>query len=98
MSSAINGGCLFAADPEKAFDRQAIFWAPEALSTVLSLQEADASGETGPVGILTGLDADRQAAKGAEGQEPVGSMREVGARNSSLYSFVMVIRVVGNGI
>ena len=51
-----------------------------------------------PVGILTGLDADRQAAKGAEGQEPVGSMREVGARNSSLYSFVMVIRVVGNGI
>lgn len=50
------------------------------------------------MGILTGLDADRLAAKGAEGQEPVGSMREVGARSSSLYSFVMVIRVVGNGI
>lgn len=48
--------------------------------------------------ILTGLDADRLAAKGEEGQEPVGSMREVGARSSSLYSFVMVIRVVGNGI
>jgi len=50
------------------------------------------------VGILTGLDADRLAAKGAKGQEPGGSMREVGARSSCLYSFVMVIRVVGNGI
>ena len=38
--SDINGGCLFAADPEKAFDRQPIFWAPEALSIVLSLREA----------------------------------------------------------
>lgn len=35
--SEINGGCLFAANPEQAFDRQSIFWAPEALSTVLSL-------------------------------------------------------------
>src|ERR1700730_6051178 len=35
-----NGGFLFAADPEKAFDKQPIFWAPEALSTVLSLREA----------------------------------------------------------
>ena len=26
-----NGGCLFGADPQKAFDRQPIFWAPEAL-------------------------------------------------------------------
>jgi hypothetical protein len=30
-----NGGCLFAADPQKTFDGQTIFWAPEALSTVL---------------------------------------------------------------
>jgi hypothetical protein len=33
-----NGGCLFAADPQKTFDRQAIFWAPEALSTVLPVR------------------------------------------------------------
>lgn len=52
----------------------------------------------GPVGTLGGLDADRLAAKGAEGKGTVGSTREVAARSSSLHSFVMVIRVVGNGI
>ena len=40
--SETNGGCLFAADPEHAFNRQSIFWAPEALSTVLSLREGAA--------------------------------------------------------
>src|SRR6478735_257920 len=38
-SSEKNGNCLFAADPEQAFDQQSIFWAPEALSTVLSRSE-----------------------------------------------------------
>ena len=33
-----NGGCLFAADPQKTFDGQTIFWAPEALSTVLPVR------------------------------------------------------------
>ena len=50
------------------------------------------------MGILTGLDAGRQAVKGAEGKEPVGSMREVGARKSFRYSSVMVRTVVGIGI
>ena len=36
--------------------------------------------------------------EGRGGTEPVGSTHEVAARSSSLYSFVMVIRVVGNGI
>jgi hypothetical protein len=45
--SGTNGGCLFAADPDQAFDRQSIFWAPEALSTVLSLREGVAPGDSG---------------------------------------------------
>src|SRR5262249_24217939 len=45
--SEINGGCLFAADPEQAFDRQSIFWAPEALSTVLSLRQFGAASDAG---------------------------------------------------
>ena len=40
-----NGGCLFAADPQKAFDRQTIFWAPEALSTVLPVRRVVASSD-----------------------------------------------------
>jgi hypothetical protein len=35
--SATYGGCLFAADPQKTFDKQAIFWSPEALPSVLPL-------------------------------------------------------------
>ena len=46
-SSEKNGGSLFAADPEKAFDRQAIFWSPEVLSTVLSLRQAAAPNDIG---------------------------------------------------
>ena len=42
-----NGGCLFAADPEQAFDRQSIFWAPEALSTVLSLRQFGVASDAG---------------------------------------------------
>jgi hypothetical protein len=45
-NSAKNGGSLFAADPEHAFDRQSIFWAPEALSTVLSLREGAAPSDS----------------------------------------------------
>ena len=45
--SDINGGCLFAANPEQAFDRQSIFWAPEALSTVLSLRQFGAASDAG---------------------------------------------------
>lgn len=45
--SDINGGCLFAANPEQAFDRQSIFWAPEALSTVLSLRQFGAASDGG---------------------------------------------------
>jgi Uncharacterized conserved protein (DUF2285) len=46
-NSAKNGGSLFAADPEQAFDRQSIFWAPEALSTVLSLRESVRASDEG---------------------------------------------------
>ena len=38
MISGNNGGCLFAADPQKPFDQQSIFWSPETLSTVLRLR------------------------------------------------------------
>lgn len=47
IHSEINGGCLFAADPEQAFDRQSIFWAPEALPTVLSLRQSGAASDGG---------------------------------------------------
>jgi len=46
-NSEKNGGSLFAADPEQAFDRQSIFWAPEALSTVLSLRQFGAVSGAG---------------------------------------------------
>ena len=46
-NSEKNGGSLFAADPEQAFDRQSIFWAPEALSTVLSLRESVRASDDG---------------------------------------------------
>ena len=46
-NSEKNGGSLFAADPEQAFDRQSIFWAPEALSTVLSLRESVRASDNG---------------------------------------------------
>jgi len=45
--SGTNGGCLFAADPQKAFDRQPIFWAPEALPSVLSLRANSPSRDIG---------------------------------------------------
>ena len=45
-NSEKNGGSLFVADPEQPFDRQSIFWAPEALSTVLSLRQSGAAGDT----------------------------------------------------
>src|SRR5258708_17750948 len=45
--SGTNGGCLFAADPQKAFDRQPIFWAPEALPSVLSLRQIAPSRDIG---------------------------------------------------
>src|SRR5215471_9655362 len=54
--SDINGGSLFAADPDQAFDRQSIFWAPEALSTVLSLRQTGAPGDAGRLALdWTGL-------------------------------------------
>ncbi|WP_375779145.1 DUF2285 domain-containing protein [Bradyrhizobium sp. ma5] len=40
MTSDGSGGFRFAADPQTAFDKQAIFWAPEALSTVLLVRPA----------------------------------------------------------
>ncbi|WP_139481410.1 DUF2285 domain-containing protein [Bradyrhizobium ivorense] len=40
MTSDGSGGFRFAADPQTSFDKQAIFWAPEALSTVLPVHPA----------------------------------------------------------
>ncbi|MEK9281150.1 DUF2285 domain-containing protein [Bradyrhizobium sp. ISRA442] len=40
-SSDGSGGSRFPADPQKTFDKQAVFWAPEVLSTVLSVRAAD---------------------------------------------------------
>ncbi|WP_225129968.1 MULTISPECIES: DUF2285 domain-containing protein [unclassified Bradyrhizobium] len=39
-SSDASGGSRFPADPQKTFDKQAVFWAPEVLSTVLSVRAA----------------------------------------------------------
>ena len=61
-----NGGCLFAADPEQAFDRQSIFWAPEALSTVLSLRQFGAASDAGQYAL--DLDQACLAANFAMGQ------------------------------
>jgi Uncharacterized conserved protein (DUF2285) len=50
-NSEKNGGSLFAADPEQAFDQQSILWAPEALSTVLSLRQFGAASDVGQYAI-----------------------------------------------
>jgi hypothetical protein len=62
-----NGGCLFAADPQKAFDRQPIFWAPEALPTVLSLREVSSPVEVGPYYIDLTWVADGEFRRGPDG-------------------------------
>ncbi|MFK4529154.1 hypothetical protein ABIF90_007135 [Bradyrhizobium japonicum] len=36
-----SGGFRFPADPQKTFDKQAVFWAPEVLSTVLPMRAAN---------------------------------------------------------
>jgi len=36
-----SGGSRFPADPQKTFDKQAVFWAPEVLSTVLPMRAAN---------------------------------------------------------
>jgi hypothetical protein len=40
-SSGGSGGSRFPADPQKTFDKQAVFWAPEVLSTVLPVRAAN---------------------------------------------------------
>ncbi|MFK4719433.1 hypothetical protein ABIE89_000533 [Bradyrhizobium niftali] len=40
-SSDASGDSRFPADPQKTFDKQAVFWAPEVLPTVLSVRAAD---------------------------------------------------------
>ncbi|WP_179880111.1 transcriptional regulator domain-containing protein [Bradyrhizobium ottawaense] len=37
-SSGASGGSRFPADPQKTFDKQAVFWAPEVLPTVLAVR------------------------------------------------------------
>ena len=70
-----NGGSLFVADPQKAFDKQPIFWAPEALSTVLSLRAVAPSGETKQYNLdlnrVPGCEF-RQAPDGWHGILPLG--------------------------
>jgi hypothetical protein len=65
--SETNGGCLFAADPEHAFDRQLIFWAPEALSTVLSLREGGAPRDSGQYDLDLTMLADGEFRHGPDG-------------------------------
>ncbi|VIO70628.1 hypothetical protein CI1B_32820 [Bradyrhizobium ivorense] len=40
-SSGGSGGSRFPADPQKTFDKQTVFWAPEVLPTVLALRAAN---------------------------------------------------------
>jgi hypothetical protein len=39
-SSAKDGGCVFAADPNQSFTDQTVFWAPEILPTVIPIRPA----------------------------------------------------------
>jgi hypothetical protein len=39
-SSARDGGCVFAADPNQSFAEQTVFWAPEILPTVVPIRPA----------------------------------------------------------
>src|SRR6516164_5731062 len=65
--SDANGGCLFAADPEQAFDQQSIFWAPEALSTVLSLRQYGAASDAGRYALDWDGFADDELRRGPDG-------------------------------
>ncbi|WP_456865602.1 DUF2285 domain-containing protein [Bradyrhizobium sp. USDA 4503] len=44
-SSDGSGGFRFPADPQKTFDKQAVFWAPEVLSTVLPVRAAKSGAQ-----------------------------------------------------
>jgi hypothetical protein len=73
-----NGGSLFAADPQAAFDKQSIFWAPEALSTVLSLRATTAAAHFGPYKFeVTGVAGGefRRASDGWHAIVPLGGAR-----------------------
>ena len=39
-SSAKDGGCVFAANPDQSFSEQLVFWAPEVLPTVIPIRPA----------------------------------------------------------
>ncbi|WP_408913040.1 transcriptional regulator domain-containing protein [Bradyrhizobium arachidis] len=57
-----SGGSRFPADPRKTFDKQAVFWAPEVLSTVLPVRAAKCVGPKGyqlDFGNLPGSDLRR---------------------------------------
>ena len=66
-NSKVNGGCLFAADPAITFDQQPIFWSPEALSTVLSIREAAATGDIGQYDLDRSLLANGEFRHGRDG-------------------------------
>jgi hypothetical protein len=66
-SSEKNGGSLFAADPEQVFDQQSIFWAPEALSTVLSLRQFGAASDAGQQALDVTRLSDGELRRGPDG-------------------------------
>ena len=53
-SSANDGGCVFAANPDQSFSEQTVFWAPEALPTVIPVRPALRSGADTHVSLKLG--------------------------------------------
>ena len=64
MNFGAAGGFLFAADPHKPFDTQTIFWAPEALPTVLRVRGADSQTDFRPYSLHLGNADLRRTADG----------------------------------
>ncbi|MGX1350639.1 hypothetical protein AB7M49_004215 [Bradyrhizobium elkanii] len=74
ITSAGSGGCRFAADPQKKFDQQTIFWAPEALSTVLAVSPAASKEYEFDITKLAG-GALRHASDGWHAIVPLGGVK-----------------------
>ena len=65
--SANVGGCVFAADPDRSFLEQTVFWAPEVLPTVIPVRPASSFSTHTSVSLNLGGLASGELRQGADG-------------------------------
>src|SRR4030088_10027 len=73
------GGSYFAADPQKSFETQTVFWAPEVLPTLLPVSSSASPAAWSAVLNLTKLSPD-QLRRGSDGWYAVMRLRGISPR------------------